>query len=236
MQNSATNGAPSPAIGSAIPRSAHPMPARHRRWSRPNASPPTPPRAGVAGRPRRPRRTLEARAAASTSAAVSSSAVASMGPTQPAGTDTQTPKTGVLHNRRGHGQITMFAGVSGPGAGRAGGGAEAPRSRGWDWPPRSEERAERVVGKGGLGAADGPAPAPGHRVSRFAPLAPQPPVLEAPQPAPNASSPAARIASTGAGTPVNLSNCRAAWCTSRSRPLIRSRSSADAARGVGQGS
>ena len=33
-----------------------------------------------------------------------------------------------------------------------------PSRRGWVWPPRSEARAERVVGKGGLRAATGPAP------------------------------------------------------------------------------
>ena len=46
----------------------------------------------------------------------------------------------------------------------------------------------------------------------------------------SARSPAARIASSGAGSPVNSSNCTAAWCTSRSSPPTSTRPSADARR------
>ncbi len=113
MQNSATNGAPSPAIGSArSPKSpaqaASAMESTQCIAAHATASWSCRAAIGV-------RDDLEARAAASTSAAVSRSKVVvpAMGPTQAAGTDTQTPKTRVLHNPGGHGRVTKITARNG---------------------------------------------------------------------------------------------------------------------------
>ena len=53
----------------------------------------------------------------------------------------------------------------------------------------------------------------------------------------SAASPAARISASGAAWPVMSSNCRAAWCTRRSRPPTKALpwTSARSASGVGHG-
>ncbi len=89
MQNSATNGAPSPAMASSVSpnRSSHAIAASSRESTECIAAHATAAcRTSASARSAAVRR---ARAKSRTSAAVSSSAVASMGPTQAAGTDTQ---------------------------------------------------------------------------------------------------------------------------------------------------
>ena len=49
-------------------------------------------------------------------------------------------------------------------------------------------------------------------------------------------SAAARIATSGAGEPVKISSCNAAWWASRSSPETSTRSPTEAASGVGHGS